>query len=106
MSEPHPAVPVLEAIVESMDTVLRRHQRIRESVSMRRGVLVAWQQQAQEALQLLHADPTADAARQAAEARQTLRVELTSTLTAVCIYESLLLDLRERLAAHDTTQGR
>jgi hypothetical protein len=101
MREPHPAIPVLTALVADMDRILARHGRRRESVSLRRGIVAAWMSQAQDALQLLRADPDADVQRQADGARQALRAELTATLQAVRIYESLLRDLHERLAARD-----
>jgi hypothetical protein len=99
MTEPHPAVAVLTQLVTSIDFALARHHRSsRENLSLRRRVVAAWLHQAQDALQLLHANPYAEVAQQAAEARQRLRGEITASLAATRIYESLLMDLRERLS--------
>jgi hypothetical protein len=95
---PHPAVVTLTQLALSIDFVLARQHRAREGLSLRRGVVADWLHQVQDALQQVQVDQTVDAARQADEARQRLRGEITATLTAVRIYESLLLDLRERLS--------
>ena len=101
MSAPHPAADVLEALAADLDRILARHGRRRENLSLRRGVVAGWMSRVQDALRALRADPDHDVQQQVEGARQALLAELTATLHGVRVYESLLSDLRERLAARD-----